>query len=251
MHEETKHFTTLKSTSSNILPGKTTLATKIVSALNARHQSSSPALHHATIAAFLPLDGFHLTRAQLSALPNPSNAHARRGAAFTFDAPAFLKLVEKLREPLLPETSTIWAPSFDHAVKDPKPKDIGVAASVRVVVFEGNYLSLGASGKAVRSTDAGGMEGKEVRMPVAPEWKAAAELMDELWFVEVEEEVARKRLIQRHVKSGVAKDEEEAARRADENDLVNGREIVEGRLEVQEIIHSREDDDWKPEAETT
>jgi pantothenate kinase len=165
--------------------------------------------------------------------------------------------VEKLREPLLPETSTIWAPSFDHAVKDPKEADIGVAASVRVVVFEGNYLSLGGGGggagggAGAKVEDGDGKGKKQTRMPVAPEWKAAAELMDELWFVEVDEAVARKRLIRRHVASGIAKDEEEAARRADENDLVNGREIVEGRLEVQEVIYSREDDDWKPEAETT
>lgn len=133
--------------------------------------------------------------------------------------------------------------------------DIGIAKSVRVVVFEGNYLSMGPGGLS-SAAGAGKVEGgegsaKEVQMPIAPEWKEAAELMDELWFVEVDEAVARKRLIKRHVKSGIAKDEEEAARRADENDLVNGREIVQGRLEVQEIIYSREDDDWKPEAETT
>jgi len=72
-------------------------------------------------------------------------------------------------------------------------------------------------------------------------------MMDELWFVEVEEKVARDRLISRHVASGIASDPEDAARRADENDLVNGKEIVEGRIEVHEIIHSREDDQWKPE----
>jgi pantothenate kinase len=170
--------------------------------------------------------------------------------------------VKKLREPLLPETSTIYAPSFDHAVKDPVENDIGIAKSVRMVVFEGNYLSLGPLGaistggagegkKGKVEVEGGKEKEKQVQMPIAPEWKEAAELMDELWFVEVDEAVARKRLIKRHVKSGVAKDEDEAAKRADENDLVNGREIVRGRLEVQEIIYSREDDDWKPEAETT
>ena len=172
------------------------------------------------------MDGYHLTRAQLSAMPDPHTAHARRGAAFTFDAPAFLELVKKLREPLCPETGTIYAPSFDHAVKDPVADDIPIAPTSRIVVMEGNYLSLGKG---------------------APEWKEAAGMMDELWFVQVDEDVARQRLIHRHVESGIAANEDEAARRADENDLVNGKEITEGRLEVDEVIYSRDDPHWRPE----
>ncbi|TKA70397.1 hypothetical protein B0A55_05611 [Friedmanniomyces simplex] len=207
--------------------GKTTLAARVAQRLNALWREENPGLGTGLgIATFLPMDGYHLTRAQLSAMPDPNTAHARRGAAFTFDAPAFLELVKKLRQPLCPETGTIYAPSFDHAVKDPVANDLPIAATSRVVVFEGNYLSLGTG---------------------AAEWKEAAELMDELWFVDVEEEVARQRLIRRHVASGIAADEGEAARRAEENDLVNGREIVEGRVEVHEVVFSREDDEWKPE----
>ena len=69
--------------------------------------------------------------------------------------------------------------------------------------------------------------------------------MDELWFVEVAFEVARRRLVSRHVKAGIAATEEEAGKRADENDLVNGREIVDGRLAVQEIVISRDDEAWR------
>jgi len=181
---------------------------------------------HINIATFLPMDGYHLTRAQLSAMPDPHTAHARRGAAFTFDAAAFLELVQDLRKPLCPETETIYAPSFDHAVKDPVADDIPIPASSRIIVMEGNYLSLGTG---------------------APEWKSAAGLMDELWFVHVDEDVARERLARRHVVSGIAPDEDAGRRRADENDLVNGQEIVDGRLEVDEMIYSREDDSWLPE----
>ena len=207
--------------------GKTTLAAKVADKLNTRWREGSAARtpQHA-IATFLPMDGYHLTRAQLSAMPDPDTAHARRGAAFTFDAPAFLSLVKKLREPLCPETGTLYAPSFDHAVKDPVADDIPIRKSARVVVMEGNYLSLGSG---------------------APEWKEAAELMDELWFVEVPRETARRRLIQRHVASGIAKDEHEAANRADGNDLINGDEIVAGRREVHEVIQSIEDPTWTPE----
>lgn len=207
--------------------GKTTLAAKVAARLNEMWRDSSPGLASMPgIATFLPMDGYHLTRAQLSAMPDPNTAHARRGAAFTFDAPAFLDLVKKLREPICPESGTIYAPSFDHAVKDPVANDIPIAATSRIVIFEGNYLSFGKG---------------------APEWKEAAEMMDELWFVDVPEQVAKERLIRRHVKSGIASNEEEAAKRAEENDLVNGKEIIEARMEVHEMVYSKEDDDWLPE----
>ncbi|KAI4212484.1 MAG: hypothetical protein LQ351_004736 [Letrouitia transgressa] len=207
--------------------GKTTLASLVARRLNDLYRQHEPGCaQQAGIAAFVPLDGYHLSRAQLSALPDPTTAHARRGAAFTFDAAGFLRLVRALREPLCPESRTVHAPSFDHAVKDPVADDIAIPTSARVVVFEGNYLSLNQ-----------GL------------WKEAAGLMDELWFVEVEFEVARRRLVSRHVKAGIARDEEEAGRRVMENDLVNGKEIVEGRLEVQEVIQSIEDEGWRPEAQ--
>ncbi|OAX79194.1 hypothetical protein ACJ72_06486 [Emergomyces africanus] len=164
------------------------------------------------------MDGYHLSRAQLAAMPEPAYAIARRGAAFTFDPVKFLRLVRALREPLTFNSPTLFAPSFDHAIKDPVEDDVPLPATSRVVFFEGNYLSLD----------------KEP-------WNEAARLMDELWFVEVDFETARKRLVARHVKAGVAKDEEEADRRAVENDLVNGREIVDFRMDVQEVIVSRED----------
>lgn len=69
--------------------------------------------------------------------------------------------------------------------------------------------------------------------------------MDEVWFVEVDEAVARRRLVKRHVEAGIAKDEEEAGRRADENDLVNGREIMRMRGRVDEVVRSKEDGAWR------
>lgn len=135
--------------------------------------------------------------------------------------------MKQLKAPICPESKTIHAPSFDHAVKDPVADDIPVAPTVKVCVFEGNYVALNKD-----------------------EWAEAAALMDEIWWVEVDEEVARERLVKRHVKAGIAKDVQEAGRRADENDLVNGKEISEGRVDmVQEWIISREDDTWKPEVQ--
>jgi pantothenate kinase len=195
--------------------------------LNEKHAQQSPGTANSNpLAAFIPMDGFHLSRTQLDAMPDPDSAHARRGAAFTFDGSSFLSLVKKLREPICPETSTLYAPSFDHATKDPVENDIAISPSVRIVIFEGNYCSLD----------------KEP-------WNEAAKLMDELWFVDVDFDIARKRLIHRHVKAGIARDEEEAGKRADENDLVNGKEIVETRLDVHELVKSQEDAEWAPEGQ--
>lgn len=168
------------------------------------------------------MDGYHLTRAQLSAMPDPTHAFARRGAAFTFDGEKFLTLVQDLRKPLTADSKSIYAPSFDHAVKDPLDDDIEIPASCRVVFFEGNYLSLD-------------------KVP----WSTAAGLMDELWFVDVDFEVARGRLVRRHVKAGIAKDKAEAEKRVAENDLINGAEILENRLPVQEIVSSIYDPGWE------
>ncbi|KAJ5963499.1 uncharacterized protein N7479_003375 [Penicillium vulpinum] len=201
--------------------GKTGLATMMAARINKIYASENPA-SPTPIAIALPMDGYHLTRAQLAAMPDPAHAAARRGAAFTFDGDKFLELVRALREPLTARTGNLYAPSFDHAIKDPVDGDIAIAPSCRVVFFEGNYLSLD-------------------RAP----WNEAAKLMDELWFVDVDFDIARQRLVVRHVKAGIARDAEDADKRARENDLVNGKEIVDYRLPVQEVVFSIFDPVWE------
>ncbi|QSZ33190.1 hypothetical protein DSL72_002776 [Monilinia vaccinii-corymbosi] len=202
--------------------GKTTLAATITKRLNALQAAHSNNTSLPPIAGFIPMDGYHLTRAQLSAMPDPAHAHARRGAAFTFDGSSFLSLIQQIREPITHSTITIRAPSFDHALKDPKENDIAIEPTTRILIFEGNYLSLD----------------KEP-------WRSAAKLMDQLWFVEVDFEVAKGRLIPRHVKAGIAENETEAEKRVVENDLVNGEEIVRHRMVVHEVIVSTDDEAWK------
>lgn len=197
--------------------GKSSLAMAMAQRINKLYAQQFPG--SPPIATFVPMDGYHLTRAELAAMPDPTLAVARRGAAFTFNPDKFLELVKQLREPLHATTPTIFAPSFDHAVKDPVEDDIPILPTSRVLFFEGNYLSLN-------------------KKP----WDAVAALMDELWFVEVDFETARQRLIKRHVEAGIAKDAEDADKRARENDLVNGQEIVDFRLPVHEVIASTYDE---------
>lgn len=149
-------------------------------------------------------------------MPNPKEAFERRGAEWTFDGPAYCEFVSKLREPINeapvveviaeeggdlsnPKVNVITAPSFSHELKDPTPDAIAVLPSHRIVIIEGLYVLL--------SLD---------------RWKEAAKLLDERWYVEVDYDVARKRLVRRHVVTGVTGTEEEARIRADNNDIPSG-----------------------------
>ena len=149
-------------------------------------------------AVLVGLDGWHLTRAQLDAMPDPRLAHDRRGSHWTFDAHGYVSFVRKLREPVSPgatTTTTITAPSFDHAVKDPCPHAVTILPEHRIVIIEGLYTFLSI-----------------------PPWLEAGKLLDERWLMELDTAIASDRLVKRHVTSGVAKDLEEAYWRAEEND---------------------------------
>ena len=109
--------------------------------------------------------GFHYYRAELDAgvAGDPAKAHARRGAHWTFDAPAFVACVRSLKgaggghpagggagngdrgEPHDNGEEAVAVPSFAHGVGDPVPDDIRVASRHRVLLVEGNYLLLGAA----------------------------------------------------------------------------------------------------------
>jgi pantothenate kinase len=87
---------------------------------------------------------------------------------------------------------------------DPVEEDIVIKPTHRIVILEGNYVHL-----------------------TTPPWDDATKLLNERWFIEVERDVAKRRVIQRHLHAGIAKDEQEAAKRFDENDWPNGILLLE------------------------
>lgn len=164
------------------------------------------------IVALVGLDGWHYTRAQLDAFPDPKLAHDRRGAHWTFDGEGYVEFVQQLRRPLqsesgalsdVPDGAVIYAPSFSHELKDPTPNAISITPRHRLVIIEGLYPFL----------------------DIEP-WIDAGKLLDERWWVEIGEDEAKTRLVARHVVSGVAKDWEEAEWRARENDAPSEFEAV-------------------------
>ncbi|ELQ44814.1 hypothetical protein ACKVWC_000270 [Pyricularia oryzae] len=197
--------------------GKTTLARRVVDELKAI-QLAEDGTADGEFVTDIPMDGYHLTRAQLAAMPDPEMAIHRRGAAFTFDGEGFLALLQKLSLPVEEDsgaqgTVTIYAPSFDHAVKDPVADSIPISPKTRIVIIEGNYLALD-------------------REP----WKSAASLLDEIWFANVDREVARERLAKRHVEAGIVPDEEAARERIRTTDFLNADDIEQNLLPVSERV---------------
>ena len=143
--------------------GKSTVVRQWQAALRTSHPQLSVQV--------LGMDGFHLSKAQLSALPDPEAAFARRGSPWTFDAAGFVAKVTALRA----DAEMVMWPDFDHAIGDPEPDAFRVGPAVRLVLVEGLYL-------LYREDAWAGLEG----------------LFDELWFLDIDPALALERRLTRH-----------------------------------------------------
>jgi len=143
----------------------------------------------------LGMDGFHLTRAQLSAMDDPEEAFARRGAPYTFDPAGFVAKMTELRRSA--GRAAVGWPGFEHAVGDPAPDAVVVPAQSRLILVEGIYTLYRGDG-----------------------WGGLAGLFDEEWFLDTPLETSMERLYVRHQEAwGMS--EAEARARADGNDRLN------------------------------
>ncbi|KAM3688796.1 hypothetical protein ACB098_10G181000 [Castanea mollissima] len=121
--------------------GKSTLASEVAQRVNKlwplKASSLDSQVRALDVATVLPMDGFHLYRSQLDAMENPEEAHARRGAPWTFNPELLLSCLQTLRN-----QGSVYVPSFDHGIGDPVEDDIFVSLQHKVVIVEGNYLLL-------------------------------------------------------------------------------------------------------------
>lgn len=150
------------------------------------------------LATLVPMDGFHLAQAELRRLGRAE----RKGAPDTFDAAGYAALLARLRaaEP----GTVVYAPAFDRALEEPVAGSVPVDPEVPLVVTEGNYLL----------HDDGA-------------WAAVRPLLDEVWFLELDDRRRVHRLIERHVRFG--KDRPYAERWVKESDEANARLVTTGR----------------------
>ncbi|TJZ79193.1 nucleoside/nucleotide kinase family protein [Chitiniphilus eburneus] len=159
--------------------------------------------HLGTRAVVVPMDGYHLAQVELERLGRA----ARKGAEDTFDAAGFVALLARLRQPRVGET--VYAPAFRREIEEPVAGAIAVPADVPLVIVEGNYLLLEHG-----------------------HWAGVKPLLDESWYVEVDDDLRRERLVERHMRFG--RDAAAAADWVAHTDEPNARRIAatRGRADV-------------------
>lgn len=158
----------------------------------------------------VPMDGFHMLNDDLVRL----GRRDRKGAPDTFDVDGYVRLLERVRRQ--DATHVVTAPRYDRAASAPVPGAITVEWDVALVVTEGNYLLL----------------------EYEP-WSAIRPLLDEVWFVDVPDEVRVPRLIARHIYFG--KSAEAAHEWVTRSDEANARLVQTSRARADAVV---ELDDW-------
>lgn len=142
--------------------GKSTLAAALVDAVDPSGE----------VAARVPMDGFHLADRELDRL----GLRTRKGAIETFDGWGYLALLQRIRAE---RDHTVYGPEFERDLEQPLAGAMPVTPATRLVVTEGNYL-----------------------LDPADPWPRVRAELDEVWFVDVDDDIRRERLVERHIRFG-------------------------------------------------
>jgi pantothenate kinase len=121
----------------------------------------------------VPMDGFHLANSELLRL----GRSGRKGAPDTFDAAGYVSLLQRIQAQLAPEV--VYAPEYRRELEEPVAGAIAIAPQTALIVTEGNYLLQG-------------------EMP----WARVRGLLDEVWYLDVDDALRQQRLLQRHMQFG-------------------------------------------------
>ncbi|WP_405581019.1 nucleoside/nucleotide kinase family protein [Streptomyces sp. NBC_01190] len=183
--------------------GKSTLARRLVTGVNERLGAET--------AAYVPMDGFHLSNAQLDRL----GLRDRKGAPETFDVDGYVHLLRRLRAE---HERPVYAPDFDRRLEEPVAASLVVPARTALVVTEGNYLA-----------DDG------------PGWEQVRDLLDELWYVDAPRRLRERRLLRRHLRGG--RSEEEARAFITASERPNARRVEATRAHCTRVITPGRPDD--------
>jgi len=143
--------------------------------------------------AVLPMDGFHMSNEKLIEL----GRRDRKGAPDTFDVDDFAHALADVKDG---HGRDIYFPIFEREIEASIPNAGVIAATVKLVIVEGNYLLHSESG-----------------------WKEISNYLDESWFLSLDDDLRMQRLIARHIQFG--KSPEEAKLWSEGTDEVNARLI--------------------------
>lgn len=138
--------------------------------------------------AVVGMDGFHMGHRVLE----QHGLTAVKGAPHTFDARGYVSLLQRIRATSEP----VYAPEFHREIEDSLAAVVEVGPEVGLVITEGNYLLL-----------------------PEPPWDGVRPLLDEAWFVRLDDDERRRRMVLRHERYGHSP--AEARARALGNDETN------------------------------
>jgi pantothenate kinase len=161
--------------------------------------------HFGAISQVVPMDGFHLAQAELERLGRAQ----RKGAPDTFDSAGYVALLARLRQPHSDEV--VYAPDFRRDLEEPIAGAIAIDAQTQLLICEGNYLLL----------DEG-------------HWSKIPALLDEVWYVDVPDDLRQARLVARHRQFGRSQEAAEAW--VQTTDEPNARRIAQGKSKADVIF---------------
>lgn len=142
--------------------GKSTLAAQLAEALMEQYPDR---------VALLGMDAFHLAQRIL----DRRGLAAIKGAPETFDGVGYLRLLERISR----TTETVYAPVFDRSIEDSIAHAVEIGPETALIITEGNYLLLDAD-----------------------PWRQLRRVLDETWFISLDENVRQQRLLERHISFG-------------------------------------------------
>ena len=154
--------------------------------------------------AILPMDGFHYDDAVLHAM----GRRPWKGAPDTFDVGGLRSVLMRLRDPA---EGAVAVPVFDRDLEISRGSARIIGPEIRLILAEGNYLLLDAD-----------------------PWRSLRPHFDATVMIEVPEAELRRRLRQRWLGHGLT--EAQIDFKLDQNDVPNGRLVLESSGPVQYIL---------------
>lgn len=177
--------------------GKSTLADKLADGINRIHSS---------LAAVLPMDGYHYDDHVLKAL----SLLPRKGAPETFDTGGLRHMLNRLHRN---DEPTIAVPVFDRSIEIARAGARLIPQDTGIVIVEGNYLLL-----------------------KRPDWHAIPDAFTVTAMIETQPMDLRQRLLERWRHYGLSPDEIDC--KLNDNDLPNGQVVINESVESMYVIRN-------------
>ncbi|MEH6781895.1 MAG: nucleoside/nucleotide kinase family protein [Rhodoglobus sp.] len=153
----------------------------------------------------LPMDGYHFANEHLDRL----GLRSKKGAPETFDAAGFASTLTRLRA-----GESVVAPRFDRDIDAAIAGALPLAGNAPLIVTEGNYLLHDRDG-----------------------WERVRPMLDEVWYLDIDDDLRRSRLLARHQQHGRSADD--AARWIAEVDEPNAVLIRATRSRADAVVAAR------------